>query len=211
VPVESCRDVEIGSRLGNQADTRSPILAGQAIDHVTRGTRAARISAVLGKSFLSDDQVRVRYRNLTRFFGDAVPESLKVANLIRLGEGTEPGGLDREARLALSAAVAWSRSHALTLSTEPIECQRAGKHTGVPAADLPRRHAPLTQLDPIAHFAALARSVMVRGAGLDVVYLAALRAGADRHGAGGIQRVAVQGAAELAAVANVRCWAEGHP
>jgi ABC-2 type transport system permease protein len=39
-----------------------------------------------------------------------------------------------------------------------------------PIEAMPAWVQPLTQLNPIAHFATIARSVLVKGAGLDVVY-----------------------------------------
>jgi ABC-2 type transport system permease protein len=40
-----------------------------------------------------------------------------------------------------------------------------------PIEAMPKWIQPLSYFDPIAHFAALARSVMVRGAGPEVVYV----------------------------------------
>jgi ABC-2 type transport system permease protein len=39
-----------------------------------------------------------------------------------------------------------------------------------PIEAMPHWVQPLTHLNPIAHFAIIARSVLVKGAGLDVVY-----------------------------------------
>ena len=39
-----------------------------------------------------------------------------------------------------------------------------------PIEEMPKWVQPLTLLNPIAHFASVARSVLVKGAGLDVVY-----------------------------------------
>src|SRR5204863_8022946 len=39
-----------------------------------------------------------------------------------------------------------------------------------PIEAMPKWVQPLTLLNPIAHFAAIARSVLIKGAGLDVVY-----------------------------------------
>jgi ABC-2 type transport system permease protein len=46
-----------------------------------------------------------------------------------------------------------------------------------PIEAMPKWIQPLTHLNPIAHFANLARSVMVRGAGVDVVYVQLLALG----------------------------------
>jgi ABC-2 type transport system permease protein len=54
-------------------------------------------------------------------------------------------------------------------SVKPPLMALSGGFTPIEA--MPKWIQPFTQLDPIAQFAALARRVMVRGAGLDVVYL----------------------------------------
>jgi ABC-type multidrug transport system permease subunit len=46
-----------------------------------------------------------------------------------------------------------------------------------PIETMPKCIQPFTYLNPIAHFAALARGVLVRGSGLDVVYAQLLALG----------------------------------
>jgi len=129
-----CRD-RLAAR--QPADTRSPIRVRQAIEHVTGGPRAAGISAILGKPLFSKDQMRLRHRNLARSLGDAVPESLQIADLFSLRERAEPLGLGEGRWLHFSPALSRSRGHAVTLRSGAISCQRARKDT---AAQLARRN-----------------------------------------------------------------------
>jgi hypothetical protein len=68
---------------------------------------------------------------------------------------------------------------------------------------MPKWIQPFTYLNPIAHFAGLARAVMVRGSELDVVYVQLFALGVIA-GAGWIQRVEVQGADELVLLPRYR-------
>jgi len=65
---------------------------GQAVEHVTGGPGSARVSAILCKPLFSEDQVRLGHRDLARLLGDAVPQILQIADLLRLREGAEPCG-----------------------------------------------------------------------------------------------------------------------
>jgi hypothetical protein len=73
--------------------TRSTIRVRQTIEDITGGPSAAGISAILGEPLLSKEEVRLGHRNLVRPCGDAVPESLQIADLLSLREGAEPLGL----------------------------------------------------------------------------------------------------------------------
>src|SRR5437867_13046034 len=111
------------------ADNRSTIRSRQAIEDVTCGPRAAGIAAILGKPLFSKNQMRLRHWNLAGPLGDAVPESLHIADLFSLREGAEPRGLGGDRRLRFSPALARSGGHAVTLRTGDISCQRARKDT----------------------------------------------------------------------------------
>jgi hypothetical protein len=67
--------------------------AGQAIANIAGRPRAAGVSAILGEPFLSKDEMRLRHGNLARALGDAVPESLQIADLFSLRQGAEASGL----------------------------------------------------------------------------------------------------------------------
>src|SRR5262249_27392615 len=84
VPLVRRRDVEIDSRLGRPADTRSPMRVDQAIANVTGRPPAAGGSAILGQTFFRKDQMRLWHRDFTRPLGDAVPQSLQIADLFIL-------------------------------------------------------------------------------------------------------------------------------
>ncbi len=72
---------------------------------------------MLGKPFSAKDEMGRRHRKLAGRLGDAVPESLQIADLFGLREGVEP----REARgAAFVPALARSRGHAATLRTGAI-------------------------------------------------------------------------------------------
>ena len=54
-----------------------------------------------------------------------------------------------------------------------------------PIEAMPKWVQPFTYLNPIAHFASLARTVLVRGSGLEVVYPALFARVSVRGGSGG--------------------------
>src|SRR5439155_10174568 len=123
------------------ADNRSTIRSRQAIEDVTCGPRAAGIAAILGKPFFSKDQMRLRHWNLAGPLGDAVPESLHIADLFSLREGAEPRGLGGDRRLRFSLALARSGGHAITL------------RTGIFRVNVPGRIQPLSSRGGRGHSA----------------------------------------------------------
>jgi hypothetical protein len=78
----------------------------QAVEQVTDGAGAARVSAIFRKPLFGEHQVGLGYRDLAGLLGDAVPESLQIADLLRLREGAEPDRFGEGRRFP--PALSWS-------------------------------------------------------------------------------------------------------